>query len=84
MFSSPTDENHQLGPEAVGKLSPLGKACHRDADAPPGELLFQPVTTLDQPPSTVTFLIISHFLYIKKTTKSWLIVSNPVHPIMIQ
>lgn len=43
-----------------------------------------PITALDQPPYTVTSLIISHFLYIKKTTKSWHIISNPVHPIMIQ
>ena len=43
-----------------------------------------PITPLDQPPSIVTSLIISHFLYIKKTTKSWHIISNPVHPIMIQ
>lgn len=39
---------------------------------------------MDPPPYTVTSLIISHFLYIKKTTKSWLIISNPIHPIMIQ
>lgn len=43
-----------------------------------------PITPLDQPPSIVTSLIISHFLYIKKTTKSWHIISNPVHPVMIQ
>lgn len=43
-----------------------------------------PITALDQPPCTVTSLIISHFLSIKKTTKSRHIISNPVHPIMIQ
>ena len=66
-------------------LTRAGEARQRQGRGHLGaELNPLPITPLDQPPSIVTSLIISHFLYIKKTTKSWHIISNPVHPIMIQ
>lgn len=61
----------------------VGEACHREVGSVTWAIF---VLTCYHPaslPAAVTPLIISPFLS-KKTTKSWLIISNSVRPIMIQ
>lgn len=56
-------EDPQLG----GKLTSLGGTCPREvAEVTTWARWFQSMATLDQPPSTATSLIISHFLSIKR------------------
>ena len=67
------------------RLPSVSESCPRDLHAATWKaaLTCSRAPPPPPPPSTVTSVIISHFLYIKTTTKSWLIISNPVHPVMI-
>ena len=61
----------------------MGEACQREGDV----ATWEPILTYYRTGSAALY---SHLLnnfsfsYIKKTTKSWHIISSPVHPIMIQ
>lgn len=77
MFSCPVDVPHHWGPAA------LGEACHRGGSGHPGNFCFN---LLPHWSAALYRHLPNHFSFslYKKTTKSWLIISNSVHPIMIQ
>lgn len=66
------------------RLPPLGEACHRKLEAATWAF----VLTYYRHTGSATLYshLLNNFSFslYKKTTKSWLIISNPFHPIMIQ
>lgn len=67
------------------RFPPLGEACHRELEAATWATF---VLTYYRHAGSATLYshLLNNFSFslYKKTTKSWLIISNPFHPIMIQ